>query len=162
MLSSIVELEKPVETGGSRFIDSRLEELAAYKKQFESAFTSLRRTNYSSFPRAKSGLPLSALSINNVNEGYLPQLTVLSSGKASQSEELTLSWFQKKARGWMSPLSKPEARKIRAPKKLQPRHIQNPELKLSAQKVMENFIPDLSQIERSYAIPLRPELGTPR
>ena len=143
------------------FIDSRLAELANYKKQFETAFYFLEEDELFFIPEGEQWSAIECIEhINNVNEGYLPQLTkVCQAEEASQSEELTLTWFQKKAHGWMSPLSKPEARKIRAPKKLQPRRIQNPELKLSAQKVMENFISDLSQIEKILRIiPHSPEL----
>ena len=143
------------------FIDSRLAELAAYKKQFESAFYFLEEDELFFIPEGEQWSAIECIEhINNVNEGYLPQLTkVCQAEEASQTEELTLSWFQKKARGWMSPLSTPEARTIRTPKKLQPRRIQNPELKLSAQKVMENFISDLSQIEKILRIiPHSPEL----
>ena len=143
------------------FIDSRLAELANYKKQFESAFYFLEEDELFFIPEGEKWSAIECIEhINNVNEGYLPQLTkVCQAEEASQAQELSLTWFQKKAHGWMSPLSKPEARKIRASKKLQPRRIQNPELKLSAQKVMENFISDLSQIEKILRIiPHSPEL----
>jgi hypothetical protein len=143
------------------FIDSRLAELADYKKQFETAFYFLEEDELFFIPEGEKWSAIECIEhINNVNEGYLPQLTkVCQAEEASQTKELTLSWFQKKARGWMSALIKPKAIKIPAPKKLQPRRIQNPELKFSAQKVMENFISDLSQIEKILRIvPHSPEL----
>ena len=143
------------------FIDSRLAELANYKKQFESAFYFLEEDELFFIPEGEQWSAIECIEhINNVNEGYLPQLTkVCQTEVASQTEEFALTWFQNKTRGWMSPLSKPQALNMRAPKKLQPRRIQNPELKLSAQKVMENFIADLGQIERLLRIiPHSPEL----
>ncbi|HCP40995.1 MAG TPA: hypothetical protein DIT65_04305 [Cryomorphaceae bacterium] len=136
------------------FIDSRLAELADYKKQFETAFYFLKEDELFFIPEGEKWSAIECIEhINNVSEVYLPQLTkVCQAEEAGQSEELTLSWFQKKARGWMSLLSKPKAIKIRAPKKLEPRRIQNQELKMSAQKVMENFISDLSQIEKILRI----------
>ena len=147
------------------FIDSRLAELANYKKQFETAFYFLEEDELFFIPEGEKWSAIECIEhINNVNEGYLPQLTkVCQAEEASQKEALTLTWFQKKVRGWMSPLSNPQAMNMRAPKKLQPRRIQNPELKLSAQKVMENFIADLGQIEKLLRIlPHSPELRNTR
>ena len=59
----------------------------------------------------------------------------------------------------MSPLSKPGSTKVPAPKALLPRRMRDSKLKISAQKVMENFISDLGQIERILRIiPESPEL----
>jgi hypothetical protein len=95
-----------------------------------------------------------------VNEAYLAQLTkVCQLDQASQTQDLPLSWFQRKAYQWMSPLSKPGSTKVPAPKALLPRRMRDSKLKISAQKVMENFISDLGQIERILRIiPESPEL----
>jgi len=143
------------------FIESRLAELDQYKAQFERSFYFLEDDELFFIPEGEKWSAIECIEhINNVNEIYLPQLTtVCQKDGATQSAELSLSWFQKKARGWMSPLSAPSSRKIKSPKKLQPRRIQNPELKLSAQKVMENFISDLTQLEKILRIiPESPEL----
>ena len=136
------------------FIDSRLAELATYKKQFETGFYFLEEDELFFIPEGEKWSAIECIEhINNLSEVYLPQLTkVCQTEKATQSDDLNISWFQGKARGWMSPLSEPQAMKMPAPKKLKPRRIQNPELRLSAQKVMENFIADLGQIEKLLRI----------
>ena len=52
---------------------------------------------------------------------------------------------------------------MRTKANLQPRRIHNPNLKISAQKVMENLISDLSQLEKIIRIiPRSPELRNTR
>ncbi len=91
---------------------------------------------------------------------YLPQLTaVCQLPEAKESSSIKMGWFTKKAHAWMQPLTKAKALKIPAPKKLKPRRLRNPDLKIAPQKVMENFIADLSQIEKLVRIiPNSPDL----
>lgn len=136
------------------YIVSRLEELAAYKKQFESAFYFLEDEELFFIPNGEKWSAIECIEhINNLNEVYLPQLTnVCKKNNASQKDVLQLTWWQKRLRTMMSPLDLPKSKKMRTRAKLQPRRIQNPNLKISAQKVMENFIADLSQLEKIVRI----------
>ncbi|PSR07083.1 MAG: hypothetical protein C7N14_06290 [Bacteroidetes bacterium] len=147
------------------FIASRLEELDAYKKQFENVFYFLEEDELFFIPRDEKWSAIECIEhINNLNEVYLPQLTEVCKKKnASQKELIELSWWQKRLRNMMSPLDHPKSKKIRTRTKLQPRRIQNPDHKISAQKVMENFISDLSQLEKIIRIiPESPELRNTR
>ena len=147
------------------FIASRLEELDAYKKQFENVFYFLEEDELFFIPRDEKWSAIECIEhINNLNEVYLPQLTEVCKKKnASQKELIELSWWQKRLRNMMSPLDHPKSKKIRTRTKLQPRRIQNPYHKISAQKVMENFISDLSQLEKIIRIiPESPELRNTR
>ena len=147
------------------FIASRLEELDAYKKQFENVFYFLEEDELFFIPRDEKWSAIECIEhINNLNEVYLPQLTEVCKKKnASQKELIELSWWQKRLRNMMSPLDHPKSKKIRTRTKLQPRRIQNSDHKISAQKVMENFISDLSQLEKIIRIiPESPELRNTR
>ena len=147
------------------FIVSRLEELASYKKQFENVFYFLEEEELFFIPKDEKWSAIECVEhINNLNEVYLPQLTEVCKKKnASQKELIELSWWQKRLRNMMSPLDHPKSKKIRTRTKLQPRRIQNPDHKISAQKVMENFISDLSQLEKIIRIiPESPELRNTR
>ncbi len=101
--------------------------------------------------------------INNVNEVYLPQLTkIYQLENAKERESLTLSGFQKWVGNKMAPLSSAGS-KVPAPKSIQPRRLRNPDLKIAPQKVMENFISDLSQLEKIIRIiPHSKELSNAR
>lgn len=136
------------------YIVSRLEELASYKKQFESAFYFLEDEELFFIPNGEKWSAIECIEhINNLNEVYLPQLTdVCKKNNTSQKDVLQLTWWQKRLRTMMSPLDHPKSKKMRTRAKLQPRRIQNPNLKISAQKVMENFIADLSQLEKIVRI----------
>jgi hypothetical protein len=145
----------------TEFIDSRLEELALYKTQFESSFYFLEDDELFFIPTGEKWSAIECIEhINNLNEIYLPQLTeVCNKGRASQEVLIQLSWWQKRLRNMMSPLEYTTAKKTRTRKKLQPRRIRNPQHKISAQKVMENFISDLSHLEKLIRIiPSSPEL----
>ncbi len=145
----------------AQYIEKRLGELAQHKQNFERLFYFLEEEELFFIPEGEQWSAIECIEhINNVNEAYLTQLTkVCQLDQASQSKDLPLSWFQRKAYQWMSPLSTPGATKVTAPKALLPRRMRDPKLKISAQKVMENFISDLSQIERLLRIiPESPEL----
>ena len=145
----------------AQYIEKRLGELAQHKLYFERLFYFLEEEELFFMPDGEQWSAIECIEhINNVNEVYLAQLTkVCQLGQATLNQNLPLSWFQRKAYQWMSPLSKPGAIKVNAPKALQPRRMRNANLKISAQKVMENFILDLSQIERLLGIiPESPEL----
>lgn len=136
------------------YIVNRLNELAQHQAQFERAFYFLEDEELFFIPEGEQWSPIECIEhINNVNEVYLPQLTkVCQLPKAKESSSIKMGWFTKKARVWMQPLTKAKSMKIPAPKKLQPRRLRNPDLKIAPQKVMENFIADLSQIEKLVRI----------
>lgn len=145
----------------AQYIEKRLGELAQHKLYFERLFYFLEEEELFFIPDGEQWSAIECIEhINNVNEVYLAPLTkVCQLDQASQSQVLPLSWFQRKAYQWMSPLSKSGATKVHAPKALKPRRLRDPKLKISAQKVMENFISDLGQIERLlHIIPESPEL----
>lgn len=136
------------------YIANRLNELAQHQAQFERAFYFLEDEELFFIPEGEQWSPIECIEhINNVNEVYLPQLTkVCQLPEAKESSSIKMGWFTKKARVWMQPLTKAKSMKIPAPKKLQPRRLRNPDLKIAPQKVMENFIADLSQIEKLVRI----------
>ena len=136
------------------YIAFRLEEIASYKKQFESSFYFLEDEELFFIPNGEKWSAIECIEhINNLNEVYLPQLTdVCKKNNASQKDVLKLTWWQKRLRNMMSPLDHPKSKKMGTRAKLQPRRIQDPNLKISAQKVMENFIADLSQLEKIVRI----------
>jgi len=145
----------------TEYIEERLGELAHHKQYFERLFYFLEEEELFFIPEGEQWSAIECIEhINNVNEAYLAQLTkVCQLDQASQTQDLPLSWFQRKAYQWMSPLSKPGSTKVPAPKALLPRRMRDSKLKISAQKVMENFISDLGQIERILRIvPESPEL----
>ena len=136
------------------YISDRLKELAQHKAQFERAFYFLEDDELFFIPEGELWSAIECIEhINNVNEVYLPQLTkVCQLTDAKESSALEMGWLTKKARVWMQPITKAKALKIPAPKKLKPRRLRNPNLKIAPQKVMENFISDLSQIEKLVRI----------
>ena len=136
------------------YITNRLNELAQHKAQFEQVFYFLEDDELFFIPEGELWSAIECIEhINNVNEVYLPQLTkVCQLTDAKESSALEMGWLTKKARVWMQPPTKAKALKIRAPKTLQPRRLRNPNLKIAPQKVMENFISDLSQIEKLVRI----------
>ena len=143
------------------YITNRLKELAQHKAQFERAFYFLEDDELFFIPESEQWSAIECIEhINNVNELYLPQLTqVCQLPEAKESSSIKMGWFTKKAHAWMQPLTKAKALKIPAPKKLKPRRLRNPDLKIAPQKVMENFIADLSQIEKLVRIiPNSPDL----
>ena len=131
------------------YITNRLNELAQHKAQFELVFYFLEDDELFFIPEGELWSAIECIEhINNVNEVYLPQLTkVCQLTDAKESSALEMGWLTKKARVWMQPITKAKALKIPAPKKLKPRRLRKPNLKIAPQKVMENFISDLSQIE---------------
>ena len=136
------------------YILDRLKELAQHKAQFERAFYFLEDDELFFIPEGEKWSAIECIEhINNVNEVYLPQLTaVCQLPEAKESSALEMGWLTKKARLWMQPITKAKALKIPVPKKLKPRRLRNPNLKIAPQKVMENFISDLSQIEKLVRI----------
>ena len=128
--------------------------MAQHKAQFERAFYFLEDEELFFIPEGEQWSAIECIEhINNVNEVYLPQLTkVCQLPEAKESSSIKMGWFTKKAHAWMQPLTKAKALKIPAPKKLKPRRLRNPDLKIAPQKVMENFIADLSQIEKLVRI----------
>ena len=136
------------------YIANRLNELAQHKAQFERAFYFLEDEELFFIPEGEQWSAIECIEhINNVNEVYLPQLTkVCQLPEAKESSSIKMGWFTKKARVWMQPITKAKALKIPAPRKLKPRRLRNPDLKIAPQKVMENFIADLSQIEKLVRI----------
>ena len=125
----------------AQYIEKRLGELAQHKLYFERLFYFLEEEELFFIPDGEQWSAIECIEhINNVNEVYLAQLTkVCQLDQASQSQVLPLSWFQRKAYQWMSPLSKSGATKVHAPKALATSY-EDESLKISAQKVMENFI----------------------
>lgn len=147
------------------FIVSRLEELAIYKEQFESIFYFLENEELFFIPNGEKWSAIECIEhINNLNEVYLPQLTdVCKKKNASLKDVIQLTWWQQRLRSMMLPLDHPKSKKMRTKANLQPRRIHNPNLKISAQKVMENLISDLSQLEKIIRIiPRSPELRNTR
>ena len=147
------------------FIVSRLEELAIYKEQFESIFYFLENEELFFIPNGEKWSAIECIEhINNLNEVYLPQLTdVCKKKNASLKDVIQLTWWQQRLRNMMLPLDHPKSKKMRTKANLQPRRIHNPNLKISAQKVMENLISDLSQLEKIIRIiPRSPELRNTR
>ena len=147
------------------FIVSRLEELAIYKEQFESIFYFLENEELFFIPNGEKWSAIECIEhINNLNEVYLPQLTdVCKKNNASLKDVIQLTWWQQRLRNMMLPLDHPKSKKMRTKANLQPRRIHNPNLKISAQKVMENLISDLSQLEKIIRIiPRSPELRNTR
>ena len=147
------------------FIASRLEELASCKNQFENIFYFLEDEELFFIPHGEKWSAIECIEhINNLNEVYLPQLSdVCKKNNASQKDVIQLTWWQKRLRNMMLPLKHPKSKKIRTKAGLQPRRLQNPNLKISAQKVMENLISDLSQLEKIIRIiPGSPELRNTR
>lgn len=136
------------------YITNRLNELAQHKAQFELVFYFLEDDELFFIPEGELWSAIECIEhINNVNEVYLPQLTkVCQLTDAKESSALEMGWLTKKARVWMQPITKAKALKIPVPKKLKPRRLRNPNLKIAPQKVMENFISDLSQIEKLVRI----------
>ena len=136
------------------YITNRLNELAQHKAQFEQVFYFLEDDELFFIPEGELWSAIECIEhINNVNEVYLPQLTkVCQLTDAKESSALEMGWLTKKARVWMQPITKAKALKIPVPKKLKPRRLRNPNLKIAPQKVMENFISDLSQIEKLVRI----------
>ena len=136
------------------YITNRLNELAQHKAQFELVFYFLEDDELFFIPEGELWSAIECIEhINNVNEVYLPQLTkVCQLTDAKESSALEMGWLTKKARVWMQPITKAKALKIPVPKKLKPRRLRNPNLKIAPQKVMENFIADLSQIEKLVRI----------
>ena len=136
------------------YIGNRLNELSQHKAQFERAFYFLEDEELFFIPEGEQWSTIECIEhINNVNEVYLPQLTkVCQLTDAKESSALEMGWLTKKARVWMQPITKAKALKIPAPKKLKPRSLRNPNMKIAPQKVMENFISDLSQIEKLVRI----------
>ena len=136
------------------YIANRLNELAQHKAQFERAFYFLEDEELFFIPEGEQWSAIECIEhINNVNEVYLPQLTkVCQLPEAKETSSIKMGWFTKKARIWMQPMTKAKALKIPAPRKLKPRRLRNPDLKIAPQKVMENFIADLSQIEKLVRI----------
>ena len=128
--------------------------MAQHKAQFEQVFYFLEDDELFFIPEGELWSAIECIEhINNVNEVYLPQLTkVCQLTDAKESSALEMGWLTKKARVWMQPITKAKALKIPAPKKLKPRRLRNPNLKIAPQKVMENFISDLSQIEKLVRI----------
>ena len=143
------------------YISDRLKELAQHKAQFERAFYFLEDDELFFIPEGEKWSAIECIEhINNVNEVYLPQLTaVCQLPEAKESSSIKMGWFTKKAHAWMQPLTKAKTLTIPAPKKLKPRRLRNPDLKIAPQKVMENFIADLNQIEKLVRIiPNSPDL----
>ena len=136
------------------YIALRLDELALYKAQFERAFYFLEDDELFFIPAGEQWSAIECIEhINHVNEVYLPQLTqVCQLPEAKESKTLNMGWFTKKANGWMQPVTGTKSIKIPAPRKLRPRRLRDPKLKIAAQKVMENFISDLGQIEKLVRI----------
>ncbi len=136
------------------YITTRLNELAQHKAQFERAFYFLEDDELFFIPEGEHWSAIECIEhINNVNEVYLPQLTkVCQLPEAKETNTLNMGWFTKKAREWMHPITKAKRLKIPSPKKLQPRRLNNPDLRIAPQKVMENFIADLTQIEKLVRI----------
>lgn len=146
------------------FISKRREEIAQYKKQFERLFYFLEEDELMFIPEGEKWSGIECIEhVNYVSEIYLPQLTaVCQLEQATQRDTLTLNFTQRKVRSALLPKSGQKSTlKIPAPKKIQPRRIQNPEWKMAPQKVMENFLSDTAQLERILnIIPQSKELST--
>jgi len=148
----------------STYVDAKLNELANSRGHFEKLFYFLEDEELLFIPEGELWSAIECIEhINNVNEVYLPQLTkICQLENAKERESLTLSGFQKWVGKKMAPLSSAGSQ-VPAPKSIQPRRLRNPDLKIAPQKVMENFISDLSQLEKIIRIiPHSKELSNAR
>ena len=138
----------------TEYIALRLDELALYKAQFERGFYFLEDDELFFIPEGEKWSAIECIEHTNyVNEVFLPQLTqVCQLPEAKESSALNMGWFTKKVKRWMQPFTGTKTIKIPVPRKLKPRRLRDPNLKIAPQKVMENFIADLSQIEKLVRI----------
>lgn len=149
-----------------QFIADRKAEIGSYKQQFERLFYFLEEEELMYIPEGEKWAGIECIEhLNYVSEVYLPQLTaVCQREEATERQSFTLNYAQRQVRKAMLPKSNGKsAMKIPAPKKTQPKRIQNPEWKISPQKVMENFLSDTAQLERILnIIPVSKELSSAR
>ena len=140
------------------YIESRLQELHQAREDFQRLFYFLEDTELLFIPEGELWSAIECIEhLNNTAEHYLPQLTkICKRENATESKTLRLSWIAGKLRHAMGTAAN---MKMTAPKRVQPRRLTNKDLKIAPQKVMENFISDLSQIEKILRIvPHSPEL----
>ena len=142
----------------NEYVESRLEELAQAKSTFERLFYFLEDQELLFIPEGEQWSAIECIEhLNNTAEHYLPQLTAVCKAEgALESKTLRLGWLATKLRHAMGPDAKMA---MKSPKRVMPRRLINKDLKIAPQKVMENFIADLAQLERIVRIiPLSPQL----
>jgi hypothetical protein len=140
------------------YIESRLQELHQAREDFQRLFYFLEDTELLFIPEGELWSAIECIEhLNNTAEHYLPQLTkICKRENATESKTLRLSWIAGKLRHAMGTAAN---MKMTAPKRVQPRRLTNKDLKIAPQKVMENFISDLDQIEKIVRIlPASPQL----
>lgn len=142
----------------NEYVEGRLEELAQAKATFERLFYFLEDDELLFIPEDEQWSAIECIEhLNNTAEHYLPQLTaVCKEENAVESKTLRLGWLAGKLRHAMGPDAKMA---MKSPKRAMPRRLVNTDLKIAPQKVMENFISDLAQLEKIVRIiPLSPQL----
>ena len=146
----------------NEYVESRIEELAQAKATFERLFYFLEDDELLFIPEGEQWSAIECIEhLNNTAEHYLPQLTaVCKEENAVESKTLRLSWLAGKLRHAMGPDAKMG---MKSPKRVMPRRLINEGLKIAPQKVMENFISVLAQLEKIIRIiPRSPQLRQQR
>lgn len=141
-----------------QYIESRLQEIQQAREDFQRLFYYLEDQELLFIPEGELWSAIECIEhLNNTAEHYLPQLTtVCRTENAATSTSLKLSWIAGKLRQAMGPNT---SSRMKSPKRVQPRRLTNSDLKIAPQKVMENFISDLDQLEKIVRIlPVSPEL----
>jgi len=140
------------------YIDSRIDEIKAARDQFQKLFYFLEDQELLFIPEGEQWSAIECIEhLNNTAEHYLPQLTkICKTDNALESTTLRTSWIAGKLRHAMGPES---PMKMSAPQRVKPRRLINADLKIAPQKVMENFISDLDQLEKIVRIlPVSPQM----
>lgn len=141
-----------------QYIESRLQEIQQARKDFQRLFYYLEDQELLFIPEGELWSAIECIEhLNNTAEHYLPQLTIVCrTENAATSTTLKLSWIAGKLRQAMGPNT---SSRMKSPKRVQPRRLTNSDLKIAPQKVMENFISDLDQLEKIVRIlPVSPDL----
>jgi len=141
-----------------QYIESRLQEIQQAREDFQRLFYYLEDQELLFIPEGELWSAIECIEhLNNTAEHYLPQLTIVCrTENAATSTTLKLSWIAGKLRQAMGPNT---SSRMKSPKRVQPRRLTNSDLKIAPQKVMENFISDLDQLEKIVRIlPVSPDL----
>lgn len=132
------------------YIDTRLAELDSYQKTFSELFYFLEEEELFFIPEDESWCAIEVIEhLNNFAEHYLPQWTAICKAEyAREKPNFRLSWTAKKLRQWMEGDPRPGSLMNRVPRGFEPRRLRDENLKISPQKMMENFLSDMDQLRR--------------
>ncbi|MEY2962801.1 MAG: hypothetical protein RL754_62 [Bacteroidota bacterium] len=148
------------------YIDTRLAEIDSYQKTFERLFYFLEDDELFFIPEGEQWAAIEVIEhLNFFAELYLPQWTSLCKmeGSISQTPTLKIGWSARKLRQWMEGDPDPSNKWNTAPKQSLPRRLRDENLRINAQKMLENFISDLDQLRRIVKIiPHSPKLRRSR